>query len=337
LYTDPIFLFVIAAHAVTALVARRDNLRALVPYAVATLVGAATYVPWALQEFGSRHAIRGELAWGARVYPLKFLAEKWGFNIGAVFFDAEFADLRWAVVAAAAIVVAGISLVVVARGRNRRLQALSFSLIAIVMGAFVVRDMIGGSFYATIPRYLMPGWIGLEIAVAAAIATGLQAQNRFALAAFAFLICAGTGSVLVDNGAENWWDNNSQVAFQTVAMKINAYPDAVVALDANPEVPLMLATYLHDDVALVLVRDPKTDAFPIDGRPNFLVVPSPELFDGANAHGKDRYILENISPPRTTIITGFHSDLARSGVTPALRLGLIERPDNALWYLRPAR
>jgi len=334
IYTDSIFGLVIGAHAVsTLLLARRDR-RTLAGYALATAAGLGTFAPWGLNAVHSKGHIEGLLVWGANVYPVKFLAEKWAFNVAAVFFDAEFADLRLAFVAAIVLAIVLASIVAFARTAAPRERAIALPLMLIPIATFVAVDVTQGSHFSTIPRFLLAGWIGLEVIVASALVAAIAARARWALPAFAILVIGGAIAAYVDNGAENWWDNNNQVAYQAVARTIDVTPAPLVLDEDFYEVPLLLARYLRPDASFLLFHVPAVPVLPKGTRQAYLVIPSPPLLAAMKAREREVYSIDNVSPNATTIISGFHRDLASDKTFKPYDFLQNEQPGNALWSLR---
>jgi uncharacterized membrane protein len=335
IYTDPIFGLVIAAHAVCAVVIARRDLRTLGTYALATAAGIASCLPWALHAFRVSGRISQELDWGNTAYPPKFLAEKWAFNIGALFFDAEFADFRLAAIAAVVVAIVLVAFVLFVRGGEPRARALALPLTLIPFATFVAFDLARGSHFATIPRYMTAGWIGLEIVVASVLVAGIANRSRVAQSAFVFLVAAGSFSAFVDNRAENWWDNNSQVAYQAVARAIDAtaaQPPLIVEGNLY-EVSLMLSRYVRPDATMLLYRGSSIPALPAATRIAYLVVPSSESLAYYTSPAGGGFAAKNISPATRTVITSFHQQLAHDATFKGASDPDPAHPDNALWLL----
>jgi hypothetical protein len=72
------------------------------------------------------------------------------------------------------------------------------------------------------------------------------------LTLFALVALAGIGSDLASAGAVNWWDNNNQINYKSVAAILNAAPAPFVAA-GDAAAALVLTHYLPSDARLVLV------------------------------------------------------------------------------------
>jgi hypothetical protein len=337
-YTDPLFVLVIAAQAICALFALRRDRRALVTWIAAAVVGAALYAPWAANSLSHHDNIEDQLAWGVTAYPLRALAEKWAFNLGAVFFDTEFANLALAPIALVAIVVAAIAFVyAIVRAKKTPAIVLGLALTCVPIATFVTLDALAGSHFATIPRYLSAAWLGLEILTAAALVAGLANVHRFTIGAFAFLVAAGSASSLIDSHYANWWNNNDQIAFQLVARTVDAAADPLVISEAHWHVPLVLAWYLKPSVPLLLFQAPKLPPIPAHAA-TFLVTPTSDVYRAVASRFTPRATLQNVSPTERTAIAAFHVDLYADETAPGKSDGFrTVTPDNALWRVVPVR
>jgi hypothetical protein len=298
------------------------------------VLGIATFTPWALNTLHSSDSVAAQLAWGLNRFPLLLFAQKWAFNIAAIFFDAEFANLKLTFIAIVVLAIVAASIVAVLRSGNPRLRALALPLTIVPMAPFLAYDTFHGGHFSTIPRYLTAGWAGLEIVVGGALAAGIAARSRVALGAFAFLVIAGAAGAFVDNRAENWWDNNNNIAFQSVAREINATQRPLIVLGPYYEIGLTLCRYLNPDASFLLLPEYKAPALPPSTGPVFVLAPAPELLASMEARERGSYILKNISPPPPSIIASFHDTLHGKNFKPNEAIPSLS-PDDALWSLVP--
>jgi uncharacterized membrane protein len=338
MYTDPLFALVVGAHAAIALAGARRNLRGLLTFFAAAAAGLLAYVPWALNAFRGTQSVAAGIGWGFVAFPVKLSAEKWAFNTGAVFFDAEFADMRLVFIAVLALAIAALSIVVVARASESRVRTFAFTMTIVPVVPFILFDAIHGAHYATIPRYLTAGWIGLELCVAGAIVSAIKFGGRAAFgayAAFAFLVAAGALSAIIDNGAENWWDNDDQVAYQAVARRINTTPQPLIVSYDFHELPLLISNYVRPGSSFLLYLRPHVPDLPPGTRQAYLLVPVPAELATFQARDGRRYRITNVSPLVANAITEFHDRLAKDKQYGSYGTIRVERPDNALWSLVP--
>jgi hypothetical protein len=176
------------------------------------------------------------------------------------------------------------SLARAAPGRSGLFVAL---LAALPTFSLMLPDLLFGGRRSAIPRYWVPAWIAVELAVAAWLARGLRDPRRArALAGAAVLLAllgSGAASVVATAGLPTWWDTNPQALRGTLeaARILNTTARARVATAAPPYVLLVLVGELHDDVTILSAPDdllPAPLLAAIDaGEPLYLYNPSPRL------------------------------------------------------------
>lgn len=335
-YVDPIYAFVVLAHGICALLEER-RWRALGSWAVAAAAGALAFLPWALNALRERANITGQMDWAQTAYPPLELTLKWIFNVAALGFDAEFRNLALTPFAAAVILLLGAGVFACVRAADARSRRIALLLGATTLGFFIARDVLGDAHYEVVPRYLMPLWIGLLLAAALGCEKLLRARAHVARAiAFAGWCCvlaAGLGSALVRGNSQNWWDDNDQVPFQTIAATIDRASRPLVISESHWLVPLVIARYVRPDGTFLLFTDP-VPAVPAR-RNAFIVTPTAPVLARLTAETRGVDEIDDISPPPATIIAAFHRRLRRDAPATVRGDEPAFVPQNALYRLRP--
>jgi uncharacterized membrane protein len=337
LYADPLFALLLAAHAVVVAACGRRRAPAVRGFLAACAAAAAAFSPWLINAASARSSIEAQLGWGTQSYPVRYVLEKWAFNSGALFFDYEFRDQRYAALVVPLLFLVAGAVVYVARFGRPLPRAFVAATCGIGFGAFLLRDLVTGSHFATIMRYGTVGWLGVACAVAAFLCAGLDSRDArlraAAGAAFALVLACGLGSAWGRSGEVNWWSNNDQVAFQEVGALIDHRARPLVLCENRWHVPLILAHYVRPETEFLLFEGDDRPQFPVRGRTVFLVLPSPAIYAAIAARAGPNYRLVNVSPAAPTVIERFHAGLRRDA------RGYNEHgvaPDNALWELVPA-
>jgi len=329
-YTNPTFVFLACAElivaGIAAIRARRPAI-ALGPVAAAA-AAALLYLPWAL--VATRSAAHGEagVSWAESSYAFKASATKWVFNAGAVFFDSEYAHVRWGIVLAPLLAIA---IYAVARAIARRgalvPRSLGLALTLATLVPLVALDLVHHSHFALIARYQMTTWIGIDVLVALLIVEGLAASRpssrTLAACAFAFVMAAGCVSAAIDRTYSEWWDNNDHLSERSVAETIRARGPAGLVV-ANAVFPTFsLARYLAPATPMLLFGKNLPPLPHVAGSIYFLA-PSPAVLDAVST--TTRRTPTNISPDIGLELHDLNA--ARAGVDP------VSAP-NALWVLEP--
>ena len=335
-YVDPIYVLVALAHGICTLF-EPQRVRALLAWTLACAVAALSFLPWLLAAMRGREDVATQLDWARTAYPLRELALKWVFNLAALGFDGEFRVLALAPLAALVILIVAAAVAVSMWMPQRRGARLALIVGAVTLVFFVARDALNGAHYETIPRYLMPLWIGLLLSAALGFAHLLRSEKAVlraaAFTAWALVLGAGTAAALIRGSSQNWWDNNDQIAFQQVASRIDRAPRPLVISEGHWHVPLVLGRYVRSDGQFLLFagRLPPIPA----GRNAFVLTPTPDVLRALLARTRGSYSADNVSPGATNVIATFHRSLMRD--QPALERGNSPTfvPHNALYQLRP--
>jgi uncharacterized membrane protein len=218
----PLFVFVIASHAIVVLTTKRAAVLDLVG---AVALTAAAFAPWAVILALNHHAVARATLWnGSTVCPFELVA-KLAFNSGLTFFDLDFVDVRLALflLPAFAIVAAGIWRLA-RRDRVSLTFILALGIVPIV--ALVVPDLVLGQNRSTAGRYLLPSWLAMELIAAGFLMQGCRSRNlgaRLSAAeGIAYLLLLGLFSCAVAAQARFWWYTTTDAALAPIAAALGA-------------------------------------------------------------------------------------------------------------------
>jgi uncharacterized membrane protein len=239
LYTDPLFVFVVAAHGVYVLfVQGRPRLKTLLPYLVATAGAFVAYGPWLAVLLAGAHA--GKVTnntYLAAPLPISLFVLKWIFNLGTVFYDL---DYRWpytAVVLVPIFVAIAVAFIAVVRKTERRVWLFLIALTFVPIAALVIPDLLHHQTRSTSSRYLVPAWLGIELALAwliARMAASSSARLRVtSVASAAGLVALGAVASAVGSFATSWWADGSVPNLRSMANVIAAADRPLIVYHAT--------------------------------------------------------------------------------------------------------
>jgi hypothetical protein len=217
-------------------------------------------VPWFIVLFRGAGTITGwmgplRVAVSPQIYALK-----WLFNAAAVFFDLEY-ERSWLIpVAVGVLLLVAASFVLVVRTLDPNARTFVLSLALVPAVAFVASDWLSHTSRATAPRYLMPVWLGCELAVAYAVGlllAGAPGRRRaLGFCALAFLVGCGVASNVANLPASETSATAEMGALGPQARAINSArtPLVVYVHDGRHwDIGVaMLATVLRPDVRVQL-------------------------------------------------------------------------------------
>jgi uncharacterized membrane protein len=356
LFVSPLFVAILVAHGTVAIVAARTGSRlALLRWVAATAVACVLAAPWYLTSVAAARSHAGDLGWLGGPYSARSFVVKWVFNIGAVFFDSEFARVRYGLVLIPVLALVGFAFVwSLRRVGDPPARALVLATMSCTALPLVFLDLVRHTHAESVTRYQMATWSGIDLLVAYVLARTLVAPARgvryAAAAAFAFLVACGTFSAAFDSRYAIWWDDNEHLDERTVAGVVadGPKPALVVATkdgDAAPNA-LVLARYLPARTAMLLYGDapglPRrtaivtrlatndAPALPAGYAATYLFVPSAsvvgEIARRAGAAGS----LRNVSPPLDLTIPDLRAAPDAAGAAAI-------RAENALWRIDDGR
>lgn len=226
LYSDLLLICVLVAHGIYVAVEYRKDVRTLRAFAVAFAAALVLFVPWIVQCVVHWNAI---MAWQRPTltpYPLSGFLVKWVFNVAATLFDGEYASLRLAPIAAAAIVVLLYAIVSLFRDQRRSVWLLVASLGVVITLQQILPDVIVHGHESTTARYLMPLWLALLLAVALLfgqrrLLTAGGALRALPFAAFCAIVLMEIAGSAINSTHAGWWDNNGEYPGTLIAARIN--------------------------------------------------------------------------------------------------------------------
>jgi uncharacterized membrane protein len=335
LYANLEFAFVLACEAAvaTAFLARGwPNARRVAAGGLAALVLATlAYAPWLRAIAAAAARGTGGISWAATSYSLRSGLLKWTFNVGASFFDSEFANVALGVFLVPPLVLGAYALYRIAKGPGDPfVRALVVALVVSSAVPLLLIDAVRHSHYALITRYAMSSWTGLELAVALALAWQIASPNvrvrRFAAGSFAYLAVLGAASVVFDRPYVEWWDDNEHLSEPAVAEAVAASPGTPIVASADVGAyVLVLSRYLDPGRSLLLVPGDAAPRLPEAAR-FYVFLPSAASLAAARAAAGPASTVQNISPPIGLSIPDLR-DAADTQIAAA----------NALWLLCRAR
>jgi len=235
-YTYLFFAFALIAHGIVAVADLRDRPRAFGAFLISALAGVAAFLPWLRVFVDHRATAAADVDWATSAYPLGYIAAKWAFFTAATFFDLEYLDSRFAVVALAVLVLEAVALVELIRRGPARSALFVVALGATAFVALAVPDLVLHHRFSTISRYLVTTWMALVLAVAAWF--GSRPRSRATRFGFPALLCAAVAASATSSVAASWWENNGSRAVPAAARYLDAHPGTVVVSFAD-EFPLL--------------------------------------------------------------------------------------------------
>ncbi|KOR37382.1 hypothetical protein AM228_06945 [Planktothricoides sp. SR001] len=314
LYSHLISILVLIGHGIYVFFChRRRDFFQSIHYLLALIAGILTLIPWIVIYLLNSNKIGG---WVGRDISLPTLLQRWLINLTAVFFDVQISvkqrlfdveagqdwvlsfDNPWVYVMPLILILVGYALYFVFRYTDKPVWLFILTLIGSTALPLMLPDIISGGQRSGIARYLIPSYVGIELAVAYAIAYHLNLEKNNPLISishikqklwqgiFIALITLGIISATISAEAETWWHKYSSYYNPEVAQIINQIENPLVispqervsritslSYKLKPEAKILLIQ--NQDISLL---DSPSFTEEINSQNLFVFRPSAELY-----------------------------------------------------------
>lgn len=254
LYTYPLSLAVIGAHAVYTTVALRKNVCDLTVPVAAFAAATVSYVPWLIVIANGRDQIAHDMSWiiAKRDAPLTtmrtFLGE---WHLAMI--DVNTHVHSWAGLGISLIVLIIViyAFFVLARDAPRLSSGFVFCTLAASVAPILLPDLLATGHRTGNARYLVPLFVLIELALAYALTRGIARDSRwtFGLAA---VVLAGVFSCETSSQSHTWWSKYNEQSIE-LARTMNRTQRPILISDNYVHLVLSLAPYLKNGTRLAIV------------------------------------------------------------------------------------
>ena len=266
-YTHLLFVCVAAAHAIyIAIIANWRDIKTFIAYYVAALVAFIAFMPSLVNVVENFNQIRSTTVWAQQTNLLR-LVSRWVGSVSIAFFDfgidGTASATQLALLIPLSIIIlalVGYAIYFLCRQTPKRVWLLILLTIATTALFLAVPDIMKGGRRSTNPRYLVPCYVGIQLAVAyllsVKISTNLDnfKQQRLWKTAIVALFSAGIISAGMSSQADSWWNKGSGWlrAELEVAKTINQASKPLIVSDANIAYIMPLSYRLEPKVKLLI-------------------------------------------------------------------------------------
>ncbi|MDQ2100497.1 MAG: glycosyltransferase family 39 protein [Tychonema bourrellyi B0820] len=267
LSTHLLFVCVAAAHAIyITIIANWRNIKTFIAYYTATLVAFIISIPYLVNTVENFNQIRSTTIWAEQTNFLR-LVTRWIGSVTIAFFDIGIdgsADgvLLVLLIPVSLIILAlvGYAIYFVYQQTPKRVWLLILLLIATTALFLAIPDIIQGGRRSTNPRYLVPCYVGIQLAVAYLLSAKVSSnlddfkQHKLWKTAIVALFTSGIISAGVSSQADMWWNKGSGWlrAELEVAKIVNEATNSLMISDANIAYIMPLSHRLEPKVQLLI-------------------------------------------------------------------------------------
>ncbi|MDZ8035302.1 glycosyltransferase family 39 protein [Nostoc sp. DedSLP04] len=283
LYTFLWSAFVAVAHGIYVITAAKFQFNETVrTYLLASLVAFLAFMPWITVVIGKffqflisadKTMMQSELI---PIFPFLLM------QLSRIFFDIDLSSENSLgyIIALAFLTLVAYSIYFICRATNYKVWSFIITLIVVPALPLILPNLIAGSIRASIEPYLIPSYLGIQIAVAYLLATQLYnesgARRSFWYIIMALVIICGLISSKVSFQAETWWNKGINYSSPQVAQIINQSNRPLLIGDAlgNNYGNIFSLSYLLEPKVRFLLVNQKIPKIPDGFTDVFLLNPS---------------------------------------------------------------
>ena len=234
--------------------------KTLTAYLLASLAGIIAFAPWIFVVITNLSEIRGTTHWTLTYTPLLTLVEMWIVNLSRIFIDFNYGfSSKMLLPELVILILIGYSIYFLCRNTPKQVWLFVLTLIGSTL-ILAVPDLIGKGEITTITRYLIPCYLGIQLAVAYLFTTQITSisvnlrQKKLWQIAILLLTLSGVLSCAVSSQQVWWWNKYSAIFNPQVARIVNK-ASSPLFITNDSGVPQTLAYLFAPKVRLQLVAD----------------------------------------------------------------------------------
>ncbi len=302
LYTHLFSVLVAFGHGLYVILTEKLKLsQKLKSYLVVFLSGFLAFLPWVILIINHFDGIN----WISKNLPLLDLFKRWLINLGFTFVDIQIGsserlfDVKnlvfdnndllqlntiWLYILALVLILVIYSIYFLLKNSPRQVSIFILTLMAVTPICLAVPDLISGGQRSTIPRYLIPAYLGIQLSVAYLLGEKLtnftnQIQHKFWQVVTVALISLGIISCGISSQAETWWNKYSSYYDPQVARIINQTSQPLVISNYSARLAT-LGYMLRPDVKVLFIEVPEVPKVPEGFTDIFVFRPEWSLISG---------------------------------------------------------
>ncbi|BDI18998.1 hypothetical protein ANSO36C_48000 [Nostoc cf. commune SO-36] len=284
LYTFIWSAFVALAHGIYVMITAKFKFTETVrTYLLASLVSFLAFIPWITVVIGDFFQFLISADKTTAQPPLIPIFPFLLMQLIRIFFDINLSlenTLNY-LIATLFLILVGYSIYFLCQTTNYKVWFFIITLIVVPALPLIMPDLIAGGIRASTEPYLIPSYLGIQVAVAHLLATqlynGSGSRRNIWHIIMALVIVCGLISFKVSSQAETWWNKGMNYGNPQVAQIINQSNRPLLISDAlgnNYGNVFSLSYLLEPKVRFLLVNNQKTPKIPNGFTDIFLFNPS---------------------------------------------------------------
>ncbi|MEO6863347.1 MAG: glycosyltransferase family 39 protein [Microcoleus sp.] len=280
-YSHLLFALVALGHGIYVAISEKLRFnKTLIGYLLASITGIIAFFPWILIFIINSQNVSQKTSWQSLKIPLPDLAVNWVYNIAKQFFDlgidSNVPRLYSRLILLLILIIVAYSFYLLLKYTEQRIWLFVMTLTCVIVVTFLPADIILGGIRSLNTRYMIPCYLGMQIAVAYLFASKItspqvtvQLQKLWRLA-FAAVLSVGIISCCIYLPADTWWNKDRSYINIPIARTINSASQPLLVADlwvysVDKIANLLSLSYLLVPQTKFIVFPPQTLEIP----PNF--------------------------------------------------------------------
>ncbi|AFZ26258.1 putative membrane protein [Cylindrospermum stagnale PCC 7417] len=239
LYTFLLSGFVSVAHGIYVIIIARFRLTQTVRnYLLASLAGFIAFTPWMLVVIDKFRQFEQLIDGETMQLPPVNLIQSWLMQLSRIFFDLNFGfeNPFSYLITPIFLILVGYAIYFLCRTTNTRVWLFIVTLIVVPAFPLMLPDLFLGGTRSLSARYLIPSYLGMQLAVAYLLATqlynGSSSRRIIWQMILALIIICGLVSYRVSCQADTWWNKAISYNHPQVAKIVNRAARPIVVSNA---------------------------------------------------------------------------------------------------------
>ena len=259
-------------------------------YLLASLVAFVVFFPWIVILLKNFSQFYKKTAWLAQIdVPSWDMFKVWILQISYIFIDFEFSinrSLFKYLILPIILALLGASIYFICHKTPKRIWLFILTLIGSTAIPLIVPDLMYGGIRSVTHRYLIPYFLGIQLAVAYFLATKLSSVSFSRRQIWQTIVAVAISSGILSCGfnvqAEMWWNKFFSNNFVKIAHILNESKRPLFMTNLDPGVQnignmLSLSYLVQPKVRFQLFVEPNTPKIPVTVGDVFLYNPSKTL------------------------------------------------------------
>lgn len=213
LYTSLLSGFVAVVHGIYVAASTEFHWSKTVKsYTIASLASFLAFIPWVLVILANLLQFHQTKAWSTIKLPLLILIQSWLIQFSRIFFDLDinFENSFSYLITSIFVLFFGYSIYILCRTTHPKVWLFIVTLIAVPALPFILPDLIFGGMRSNTEVYLIPSYLGMQLAGAYLLATqiynGTIFRRKIWQIILLLVILSGLVSCAVSSQKETWWN-----------------------------------------------------------------------------------------------------------------------------------